>query len=129
MIKKIIHTKKAPEAIGVYSQAVSVTNAKSIVYLSGQIPLSPETMALVSSDIREQIHQVFKNLSTVCDASGGTLSDIVKLNVYLSDLSNFACVNEVMISYFNKPYPARAAIGVSELPKGSLVEMDAILAI
>ncbi|ETN93473.1 RidA family protein [SAR92 clade bacterium H455] len=124
--KAVIHTDKAPAAIGTYSQAVKVNNT---VYLSGQIPLIPETMELVEGDISVQIRQVFDNLSEVCGASGGDLSNIVKLNIFLTDLSNFATVNQVMGEYFQQPYPARAAIGVSELPKGAQVEMDGILVI
>ena len=124
--KAIIHTESAPAAIGTYSQAVKVNNT---VYLSGQIPLVPETMVLVEGDISAQIDQVFKNLSAVCEASGGDLSNIVKLNIFLTDLSHFPTVNEIMGQYFQEPYPARAAIGVSELPKGAQVEMDGILVI
>lgn len=124
--KAIIHTDSAPAAIGTYVQAVKVNNT---VYLSGQIPLDPETMTLVDGDIRAQINQVFKNLLAVCEASGGDLSNIVKLNIFLTDLSHFPVVNEIMGQHFQEPYPARAAIGVSELPKGSQVEMDGILVI
>ena len=124
--RAIIHTDNAPAAIGTYSQAVKVNNT---VYLSGQIPLDPLTMNLVEGDIREQIQQVFKNLLAVCEASGGGLSSIVKLNIFLTDLSHFPIVNEIMSQNFSQPYPARAAIGVSELPKGSMVEMDGILVI
>ncbi|MBT6114957.1 MAG: RidA family protein [Porticoccaceae bacterium] len=124
--KAVIHTDKAPAAIGTYSQAVKVNNT---VYLSGQIPLIPDTMELIEGDIGVQIRQVFDNLSEVCAASGGNLSNIVKLNIFLTDLSNFAVVNQVMGEYFQQPYPARAAIGVSELPKGAQVEMDGILVI
>ncbi len=124
--KAIIHTDSAPAAIGTYSQAVKVNNT---VYLSGQIPLDPATMALVDGDISDQINQVFKNLLAVCEASGGDLSNIVKLNIFLTDLSHFPIVNEIMSQNFTEPYPARAAIGVSELPKGSMVEMDGILVI
>ena len=124
--KAIIHTDSAPAAIGTYSQAVKVNNT---VYLSGQIPLDPVTMTLDDGDIGEQIHQVFKNLLAVCEASGGDLSNIVKLNIFLTDLSHFPIVNEIMDQHFVQPYPARAAIGVSELPKGSMVEMDGILVI
>ena len=124
--KAVIHTDKAPAAIGTYSQAVKVNNT---VYLSGQIPLIPETMELIEGDISVQIRQVFDNLSEVCAASGGDLSNIVKLNIFLTDLSNFGAVNQVMGEYFQQPYPARAAIGVSELPKGAQVEMDGILVI
>ena len=124
--KAVIHTDKAPAAIDTYSQAVKVNNT---VYLSGQIPLIPDTMELIEGDISVQIRQVFDNLSEVCAASGGDLSNIVKLNIFLTDLSNFAVVNQVMGEYFQQPYPARAAIGVSELPKGAQVEMDGILVI
>jgi len=124
--KAIIHAESAPAAIGTYSQAVKVNNT---VYLSGQIPLVPETMVLVEGDISAQIDQVFKNLSAVCEASGGDLSNIVKLNIFLTDLSQFPTVNEIMGQYFQEPYPARAAIGVKELPKGAEVEMDGILVI
>lgn len=122
--KSIIQTTDAPEAIGTYSQAVKVGDT---VYLSGQIPLIPETMVLVSGGIDGQIKQVFENLKAVCEAAGGDLSHIVKLNIYLTDLGNFATVNEIMATYFSRPYPARAAIGVASLPKGSEVEMDGIL--
>jgi reactive intermediate/imine deaminase len=124
--KAVIHTDSAPAAIGTYSQAVKVNNT---VYLSGQIPLNPETMELVEGDISVHIRQVFDNLSAVCAASGGDLSDIVKLNIFLTDLGNFAQVNAVMAEYFNQPFPARAAIGVKELPKGAQVEMDGIVVI
>jgi reactive intermediate/imine deaminase len=124
MAKEIISTDKAPQAIGTYSQAVK---AGSTVYLSGQIPLVPETMEMVEGDIRLQIHRVFQNLQAVANAAGGDLSDIVKLNVFLTDLSNFPQVNEVMAEYFQQPYPARAAIGVSALPKDAGVEMDGVL--
>jgi reactive intermediate/imine deaminase len=124
--KAIIHTDNAPAAIGTYVQAVKVNNT---VYLSGQIPLDPQSMTLVDGDISAQINQVFKNLNAVCEASGGDLSNIVKLNIFLTDLSHFPVVNEVMGQYFHEPYPARAAIGVRELPKGAQVEMDGILVI
>jgi len=122
--KIIIATDKAPQAIGTYSQAVKVG---STVYLSGQIPLDPKTMTMVSDDFSKQVVQVFENLTAVCEAAGGKMSDIVKLNIFLTDLSHFATVNEIMSRYFQQPYPARAAIGVKELPKGSLVEMDGIM--
>ncbi|WP_394129257.1 RidA family protein [Shewanella maritima] len=122
--KSIIATDKAPQAIGTYSQAVKVDNT---VYLSGQIPLVPSTMEMVSDNFDEQVVQVFENLTAVCDAAGGSMSDIVKLNIFLTDLSHFATVNDIMSRYFSQPYPARAAIGVKELPKGSLVEMDGIM--
>ena len=121
-----INTDKAPEAIGTYSQAVKVGNT---VYLSGQIPLVPESMRMVEGDFKAQADQVFKNLTAVCAAAQGSLQDIVKLNIYLTDLDNFATVNEVMSQYFDKPYPARAAIGVSQLPKGALVEADGVMVI
>lgn len=124
MIKEIIHTDQAPEAIGTYSQAVRVDRT---VYLSGQIPLVPSTMQLVEGDIAAQINQVFNNLKAVAEAAGGDLSDIVKLNVFLTDLSHFPIVNEIMAQFFQAPYPARAAIGVSKLPKGADIEMDAIM--
>lgn len=123
MTKKVINTNKAPAAIGTYSQAVKAGN---VVYLSGQIPLVPETMELVS-EFKEQVHQVFKNLSAVCEASGGSLDQISKLNIFMLDLSHFATVNDIMSQYFTEPYPARAAIGVKELPKGADIEMDAIM--
>jgi len=122
--REIIQTDKAPAAIGTYSQAVKTGNT---VYLSGQIPLQPETMALVEGDMAAQIRRVFDNLQAVAEAAGGSLADIVKLNVYLIDLSHFAQVNEIMAGYFQQPYPARAAVGVAALPKGAQVEMDAIL--
>lgn len=122
--KIIIATDKAPQAIGTYSQAVKVG---STVYLSGQIPLDPASMEMVSDDFSAQVVQVFENLTAVTEAAGGALSDIVKLNIYLIDLSHFATVNEIMSRYFQQPYPARAAIGVKELPKGSLVEMDGVM--
>lgn len=124
MAKEIISTDHAPQAIGTYSQAVK---AGSTVYLSGQIPLVPETMEMVDGDIREQIHRVFKNLLAVTNAAGGDLSHIVKLNIYLTDLANFPVVNEVMAEYFVQPYPARAAVGVASLPKDAGVEMDAVM--
>ena len=124
--KAIIHTDQAPAAIGTYSQAVKVNNT---VYLSGQIPLDPETMEIVSDDVAVQITQVFDNLTAVCEAAGGDLSSIVKLNIFLTDLSNFPIVNEIMGQYFAEPYPARAAIGVRALPKDSRVEMDGIMVV
>lgn len=124
--KAVIHTDQAPKAIGTYSQAIKVNHT---VYLSGQIPLLPDTMELVKGDMRAQITQVFKNLSAVCEASGGNLQNMVKLNVYLTDLSHFPLVNEVMAEFVQEPYPARAAVGVASLPKGAAVEMDAILVI
>ena len=124
MTKEIIQTNKAPKAIGTYSQAVKVDHT---IYLSGQIPLVPETMTIIDGDISAQITQVFDNLKAVAEAAGGGLSDIVKLNVFLTDLSNFPIVNEIMGLYFEEPYPARAAIGVAALPKAAGVEMDAIM--
>lgn len=121
-----INTDKAPAAIGTYSQAVKVDNT---VYLSGQIPLIPESMSMVEGDFKAQANQVFKNLTAVCSAAEGSLQDIVKLNIYLTDLDNFAIVNEVMSQYFNQPYPARAAIGVGQLPKGALIEADGVMVI
>jgi len=127
MLKKI-HTDNAPKAIGTYSQAIKVNEGKTI-YLSGQIPLLPSTMEMVGDNIDDQIRQVFENLKSVCEASGGNLNDIVKLNVFLTDLINFSKVNEIMAGYFDEPYPARAAVGVKELPRAALVEMDAIMVI
>ncbi|VAX01663.1 RidA/YER057c/UK114 superfamily protein [hydrothermal vent metagenome] len=124
MAKEIIHTDKAPKAIGTYSQAVKVG---STVYMSGQIPLIPESMELVTGDIKSQIHQVFKNLTAVANAAGGDLNSIVKLNIFLTDMANFPFVNEIMAEYLAEPYPARAAIGVASLPKAASVEMDAVL--
>jgi reactive intermediate/imine deaminase len=124
MTKTIIQTFDAPQAIGTYSQAIKVDRT---VYLSGQIPLNPETMILVEGDIAAQITQVFENLKAVALAADGDFSDIVKLNVFLTDLAHFPIVNEIMGQYFNAPYPARAAIGVAALPKGADVEMDAIM--
>lgn len=123
MTKSVIHSDKAPAAIGTYSQAIKAGNT---VYMSGQIPLDPATMELVEG-FEAQTVQVFENLKSVAEAAGGSFKDIVKLNIFLTDLSNFATVNEVMGRYFKQPYPARAAIGVAALPKGSQVEMDAIL--
>ena len=124
MSKTVIHTDQAPAAIGAYSQAIRTGNT---VYLSGQIPLVPETMQLVSENFEEQVHQVFKNLRAVCEAAGGSLNHIVKLNAYLTDLSHFATFNAVMEQYFAAPYPARAAVGVASLPRGALVEAEAVL--
>lgn len=126
MTKTIIQTEQAPQAIGTYSQAVKVGKT---VYLSGQIPLVPETMELVTGDMEAQIRRVFDNLAAVAAAAGGGLGDMVKLNVYLTDLGHFPLVNQVMASYFQAPYPARAAVGVAALPKGAAVEMDGILAL
>jgi len=128
MQREIINTPNAPQAIGTYSQAVKVGNT---VYLSGQIPLVPETMTLLDLDVdmSAQIHQVFRNLQAVARAAGGDLKDTVKLNVFLTDLSHFSLVNQIMAEYFSEPYPARAAIGVASLPKNAQVEMDAILVV
>jgi reactive intermediate/imine deaminase len=126
MTKEIIQTNQAPQAIGTYSQAVKVDHT---IYLSGQIPLVPETMTIIEGDITAQITQVFDNLKAVAEAAGGDLGDIVKLNVFLTDLSNFPLVNEIMGHYFQEPYPARAAIGVAALPKEAGVEMDAIMSL
>ena len=123
MSRKIIQTDAAPQAIGTYSQAVQVGDT---LYLSGQIGLDPARMELVDG-IVGQIHQVFKNLSAVCQAADASLADVVKLNIYLTDLHHFGQVNEIMAEYFEQPYPARAAVGVAELPKGALVEADAVL--
>lgn len=124
MAREIISTDKAPQAIGTYSQAVKVGTT---VYMSGQIPLIPETMEMVEGNIEAEIRRVFDNLTAVAEAAGGGLKDIAKLNVFLTDLSHFPIVNEVMSDYFQQPYPARAAIGVAQLPKDAGVEMDAIL--
>ncbi|MBC6414064.1 MAG: RidA family protein [Chromatiales bacterium] len=124
MIREIIKTDQAPKAIGTYTQAVKVGPT---VYLSGQIPLSPKTMEIVAGDITLHTRTVFDNLAAVAVAAGGSLADIVKLNVYLCDLSNFAVVNEVMAEYFNEPYPARAAVQVAALPKAADIEIDAIM--
>jgi reactive intermediate/imine deaminase len=126
MSKKIIHTDHAPRAIGTYSQAV---NHNGLVFVSGQIPLDPASMEIVPGGIETQITQVFDNLSAVCDAAGGSLNDILKLTVYLTDMENFPQVNAIMEQYFEAPFPARAAVGVAALPKGAEVEMDAILSV
>ena len=124
--KAVINTEKAPAAIGPYSQAVKAGNT---VYLSGQIPLNPETMEIVSDDFEAQARQVFTNLQAVCEEAAGSLGDIVKLNLYLVDLDNFAIVNKVMEEFFSTPFPARAAVGVKSLPKGSQVEAEAVMVI
>lgn len=124
MSREIIRTDQAPEAIGTYSQAVKVGGT---VYLSGQIGLDPQSMTMVEGDTEIEIRRVFSNLQAVARASGGSLNDLVKLNVFLVDLANFATVNQVMAEYFQQPYPARAAIGVASLPRGANVEMDGIL--
>jgi len=122
--REAIHTDAAPGAIGTYSQAMKVGDT---VYLSGQIPLVPETMEVLDGDMAAQIRQVFDNLQAVTIAAGGNLANIAKLNIFLTDLSHFALVNEIMADYFQQPYPARAAVGVASLPKGVPVEMDAIM--
>ncbi len=124
--KLSISTPNAPQAIGPYSQAIK---KGSLVFVSGQIPLVPGTTELIGTDLSEQTHQVFKNVQSVAEASGGDLNDIVKLTIYLTDLSAFAIVNEIMTRYFIEPYPARATIEVSALPKSALVEVEAILAL
>lgn len=124
MPKSVIHTDQAPQAIGTYSQAIK---SGTTVYLSGQIPLVPETMEMVSEDFTEQAEQVFKNVQAVCEAAGATTHELTKVNIYLTDLGNFATVNEIMSRYFKEPYPARAAIGVKELPKGAQIEIDGIM--
>lgn len=126
MAKTQISTETAPAAIGPYSQAIV---HKDTVYISGQIPLAPETMQIVSDDINDQIEQVFTNLSNVCEAAGGNINSVLKFTVYLTSLDHFAAVNEVMARYLDTPYPARAAIEVSALPRGALVEIDAIMAL
>ena len=124
MVKQAIHTENAPEAIGAYSQAIKVGQT---VFISGQIPLEPGTMNIVDEDIRAQTHRVFNNLAAVAREGGGNLDDVVKLTVFLTDLSHFSVVNEVMAEHFNPPYPARAAVGVAALPKGVPIEIDAIV--
>jgi len=123
-MKTIINTDLAPSAIGTYSQAVKVNNT---VYLSGQIPLVPETMEIVSDDFTEQTQQVFKNIVAVCEAAGGNINDMVKVNIFLQDLANFTTVNEIMSQYFQQPYPARAAVQVARLPKDVAIEIDGIM--
>lgn len=124
MPREIIKTDNAPQAIGTYSQAIKVGDT---VYLSGQIPLIPKTAELVGAEMEAQIRRVFDNLAAVADAAGGSLADVVKLNIFLTDLAHFPLVNQVMAEYFAEPYPARAAIGVASLPKGAGVEMDAVM--
>ncbi|HEY1491141.1 MAG TPA: RidA family protein [Steroidobacteraceae bacterium] len=124
MTRQIIHTERAPQAIGTYSQAVRVGDT---VYLSGQVPLDPATMQMVTGDIEAQIRRVFENLKAVAEAAGGSLAQAVKVNVYLTDLANFAKVNEVMAQFCPQPYPARAAVGVAQLPRGAQVEIECIL--
>ena len=124
MSKSVIHTDRAPQAIGTYSQAIK---SGTTVYLSGQIPLVPETMEMVSEEFAEQAKQVFENVKAVCEAAGGTTDDLAKVNIFLTDLGNFAVVNEIMSQYFKQPYPARAAIGVAALPKGAQIEIDGVM--
>ncbi|HEY6923047.1 MAG TPA: RidA family protein [Steroidobacteraceae bacterium] len=124
MSRQTIQTSNAPQAIGPYSQAV---RAGDTVYLSGQVPLDPKTMQLVSGDIEAEIHQVFKNLKAVAEAAGGSLAQAVKVNVFLTDLTHFAKVNEIMATYCTQPFPARAAVGVAQLPKGARVEVECVL--
>jgi reactive intermediate/imine deaminase len=126
MARTTVSTEDAPKAIGTYSQAIRVG---STVYMSGQIPLDPKSGELVAGDMEAQVRRVFDNLRAVAIASGGDLSHVVKLNVFLTDLAHFALVNRVMAEYFEQPYPARAAVGVAALPRGAAVEMDAILAL
>ena len=125
-MKKIIHTDKAPLAIGTYSQAVATEN---LTFISGQIPLIPESMEIVPGDFKDRAHQVFKNLENIAKSAGGTLDNAVKVTIFLTDLDNFTSVNEVMAEYFQEPYPARAAVGVSSLPKGVDIEAEAILSL
>lgn len=125
-MKEVINTNEAPASIGVYSQAIKIGN---VIYLSGQIPLNPATSELVSNEIQAQVDQVFKNLTAVAEAAGGNLDSIVRISVYLTDLSNFPVVNDTMKRYFKQPYPARTTIGVAALPKNSLVEVDAIMVV
>jgi reactive intermediate/imine deaminase len=124
MSRQTIHSSNAPQAIGPYSQAV---RAGDTVYLSGQIPLDPATMQLVSGDIEAEVHQVFKNLKAVAEAAGGSLANAVKVNVFLTDLAHFAKVNEIMATYCTQPFPARAAVGVAQLPRGARVEIECVL--
>lgn len=124
MSRTVIHTARAPAAIGTYSQAV---RAGDTVYVSGQIPLDPATMQLVSGDIDAEIRRVFDNLAAIAEAAGGSLANVAKLTVFLTDMTHFPRVNEIMATYFSQPYPARAALGVSALPKGARVEMECVL--
>jgi len=124
MSRQSIHTKRAPEAIGAYSQAI---RAGDTLYLSGQIPLDPATMQLVTGDIEAEIRRVFENLKAVAEAAGGSLANAVKMTVFLTDLAHFAKVNEIMASYCSQPYPARAAVGVAQLPRGARVEIEGVL--
>lgn len=126
MSKQAIHSDNAPAAIGTYSQAIQTAN---LVFMSGQIPLDPSSMEVIDGDFEARARQVFSNLSAVAEAAGGSLDDIVKLTIYLTDLSNFAAVNSVMTEFFSEPFPARAALGVSSLPKGVDIEAEAVLAL
>lgn len=126
MSRTTIQTHQAPQAIGAYSQAVRVGDT---VYLSGQIALDPANMQMVQGTIEEEIHRVFQNLRAVCEAAGGSLNDIAKLNIYLTDLADFAMLNSVMAEYFDQPYPARAAVGVASLPRGARVEADGVMVV
>ena len=126
MQRQTIHTADAPKAIGTYSQAVRAGNT---VYISGQIPLDPATGQLISGDIEAEIRRVFDNLKAIATAAGGSLANVVKVNVFLTDLSHFAKLNEIMAGYFQEPYPARAALGVASLPKGARVEVECILSL
>ena len=123
-MKQIIGTDKAPQVIGPYSQAIKAGNT---VYFSGQIPLNPKTMEIVSSDFKDQVYQVFENISAIAEVAGGSLTQIVKLTIYLTDMENFDLVNDVMKNYYEKPYPARAIIAVKKLPKNALIEIDAVM--
>ena len=126
MTKKIIFTEKAPKAIGPYSQAVS---AGGFTFVSGQVAINPETGDLMNASIQDQAEQVIKNLTAICEEANGSLADIVKLTIYITDMNDFAVVNETMQKYFSEPYPARAVVGVADLPKGAMIEMDAIMTI
>ena len=127
-MKTIISTSHAPAAIGTYSQAVRASSTGTTIYLSGQIPLDPATMTLAEG-FENQVKRVFDNIKAVCEASGGGLDDLVKLNIYLLDLGNFTKVNEIMATYFTQPYPARAALGVSALPRGAQIEIDGVMVV
>ena len=124
MSKSVIHTDKAPQAIGTYSQAIK---SGTTIYISGQIPLVPETMQVISEDFSEQAHQVFKNIQAVCEAAGGSTKHLVKVNIFLTNLSKFVTLNEIMSQYFIQPYPARAAVQVSALPKSVQIEIDGVM--
>jgi reactive intermediate/imine deaminase len=124
--KKPIHTDNAPSAIGTYSQAIE---SNGLLFMSGQIPLDPQTMEIVAGDFKARAHRVFQNLRNVAEAAGATLDQAIKVNVYLTDLGDFADVNSVMAEYFNEPYPARAAVGVASLPKGVDIEIEAVIAL